>query len=656
MAKSKSIWAGTVAVAALTLGGVAVWNLAGPAFAAADAPSAVKRVDNFRLASADLQSYELYRMKDAPAVVILTQQNGCGAAQASAAMLQGLKAQYKDKGVEFLMLNSSLTDTREAIAAEGAKIAGDIPILRDTNQLVGENLGVKVSGEAIVLDPKTWQVVYRGALDAKTGAQVLDSMLAGGVTKVAAKAAKGCKIDFPQRTKSADFAKISYSKEIAPIIEEKCVACHQEGSIGPMQLTAYERVKAFAPMIREVVRTDRMPPFQTEPSIGHFNNDKRLTPEQAKTLVHWIEAGAPRGEGVDTLAQVRHVAPEWPLGKPDLVLDVPAYTVPASGVVNYQFPWTANPLTEGRWVRASTIKPGTRQVVHHILTGYMKDTPKEATGRMGGWGASLGTYAVGGESEINPNNIGVFMPAGGAVGFQNHYTPYGKESVDKSQIALYFYPKDKVPDQMMHQVVLAQSNIEIPPGAERHKEVAYVTFPKDAVLYTVFFHAHYRGASAQLEMITPDGARKTIAALPKYDFNWQRNYDFAEPIKVPAGAKMVTTYTYDNSTRNPANPDPKKTITWGPQSWEEMHYTQLRYTWVGETSAKPNDYDKALAASRSLGILDTNINGVVEKSELRGMMGKNMLARFAQLDTNGDGKLDPKELTPVASLITARED
>src|SRR4029079_11858509 len=128
--------------------------------------------------------------------------------------------------------------------------------------------------------------------------------------------------------------------------------------------------------------------------------------------------------------------------------------------------------------------------------------------------------------------------------------------------------------------------------------------PKEATLYTVFFHAHYRGASAELEMITPDGARKVLAALPKYDFNWQPNYDSAEPVKIPAGAKLVTTYTYDNSKRNPANPDPKRTVPWGDQSFDEMLYTALRYRWVDETSSKPVNYDQALNASRMFGMLD----------------------------------------------------
>src|SRR5690606_5164188 len=165
---------------------------------------------------------------------------------------------------------------------------------------------------------------------------------------------KGAVIDFPGRSAKAkaEFAQISYSDTIAPLLEEKCVACHQQGGIAPFAFDSYEKVKGFSPMMREAVRTDRMPPFDADPHIGTFKDDKSLSSDEIKTLVRWIEAGAPRGSGPDRLAEVKHVAPDWPLGEPDLIVDIPAYTVPAGGVVDYQYPTTPNPLKEGRWLKA----------------------------------------------------------------------------------------------------------------------------------------------------------------------------------------------------------------------------------------------------------------------------------------------------------------
>jgi hypothetical protein len=655
MTRSKILMTGTAVVALLGIAAVGAWSVVGQAAAAPDVQPAVAKLDDFRLATADLDSYDLYRMKDAAAVVLLTQQNGCGASQSAAEVLHQLKAKYGAKGVEFLMLNS--TNDRDSVVAEEKKLGGgDIPVLMDADQLVGEGLNVSQAGEAIVVNPKTMQVVYRGALDAGTGSKVLDGLIAGSPAYVAAKAVKGCPINFPNRAHKADYTKISYAKEIAPIIEDKCVACHQKGSIGPMELTSYEKVKGFAPMIRETIRTQRMPPWQAEPGIGHFLNDKSLSPEQIKTLVHWIEAGAPRGDGADPLAAVQHVAQEWPLGKPDLVLDLPAYTVPASGIVDYQHPWTANPLTEGRWIRASTIKPGSRQAVHHILTGYLDTVPQTSSVTEAMWGSSVGTYAVGAESDISPPDVGVYFPAGGAVGFQNHYTPYGKQDTDKSQIALYFYPKDKTPSMVMHNIAITQPNIQIAPNQERYKDSAYLTFPKDAILYSAFFHAHYRGSSAKMEVQYPDGTREILAALPRYDFNWQREYDFAQPVKLPAGSKLITTYTFDNSKRNPANPDSNRTVPWGEQSFDEMLYTQLRYRWTDETSKKLVSYDKLLGAGRLMGALDANLDNKIERAELRGPMGKALEGKFDALDTNHDGALDATELAAASTQAGHRGD
>ena len=184
----------------------------------------------------------------------------------------------------------------------------------------------------------------------------------------------GCLVDFPERAKLAT-SKVTYVKNIAPMFEDKCVSCHQKGGIGPMSLTSYEEIKPFSPMIREMIRTQRMPPWRADPTVGHFLGDRSLSSAQIKTLVHWVEAGSPRGTGADPLAAKNFTAPEWPLGKPDLVLDIPAYTIPATGVVDYQRPFVVNPLKEGKWLRASTIKVVNRQVVHHVLTGYLAEVP-----------------------------------------------------------------------------------------------------------------------------------------------------------------------------------------------------------------------------------------------------------------------------------------
>ena len=639
-----------------------VGKAAHKAIAAESAAAQPIRVDNFMLVDQDLAAHELYRLSDKPAIVLITQMNGCPISRSQAPAYKELQQQFAGKGVEFMMLNSAAQDAREAIQKEAKDAGYDMPILMDSNQLVGESLGVQRTAEVYVINPKTWQVIYHGPVDDRSdygggqkkvehryAADALDSLLAGKPVQTASLASKGCLIDFPAKAKPQQ---ISYAHDVAPILEKNCVSCHQKGSIGPFAMDNYAMVKGFAPMIREVIRTDRMPPYNADPHVNKFADNKNLSPTEIKTLVHWIEAGAPRGDGPDPLAAKVHVAAEWPLGKPDLVLDVPAYTIPATGVVDYQRPIVKNPLTEGKWLRASTVKVEQRQAVHHILTGYMKDVPADGKGNESRWGVSVGGYAVGAESEVMPASVGAYIPPGGAIGMQAHYTPFGKEVTDHSKIALYFYKAGETPKMVMHNSVVVDNSIVIPAGEARHKEIAYLEFPHDALLYAAFPHAHYRGYAADLWIRYPDGKEKLLLSLPRYDFNWQRDYTFAQPVKVPAGSKLVAHFIYDNSKENPANPDPTKTIVWGDQSWEEMFYTAVRYRWTDETSDHMlPQYDQDLNQNRMFGMLDDNLDGKIQKAELKGQMGQMILKYFDVLDKNHDGGLDKAEMLEAQKMM-----
>jgi len=634
--------------------------------ASATASAAAMKVDNFMLVDAQhLEAHELYRMADDKAIVLVSTGVGCPIARAMTPALKALRDKYRAQGVEVMLVDSNLQDTRESIAAEAKEYGIDIPILMDSNQLVGEALGVTRTAEVFVVNPKTWTVAYHGPLNDASdygvqkatthefASDALTAVLAGRPAPAATQASKGCLVDFPERGKK--HAEITYVKDVAPILEKRCVACHEEGGIGPFAMTNYAIVKGFSPMIREVIRTDRMPPYNADPHVGKFSDDKNLSPQEIKTLVHWVEEGAPRGEGKDPLGAVHHVAPEWPLGKPDLVLNVPAYKIPASGVVDYQHPYVVNPLTEGKWLKASTVKVEQRQGVHHILTGYMKDVPGPGQQAFENkWGVSVGGYAVGAESEIAPKNVGSYIPPGGAIGFQTHYTPFGKEVTDHSQIALYFYKPNEKPAMVMHNSVIVNNAIVIPPNDGHHQEIGYIEFPHDALLYSAFPHAHYRGASSDLWIRYPDGKEKLLLSLPRYDFSWQRSYAFAEPIKVPAGSKLIAHFIYDNSKRNPNNPDPNKTVVWGDQSWEEMFYTAIRYRWMDETSDHLNNYDEALNQDRLLGMLDANIDGKIEKAELKGQIGDQIGKYWDVLDKDHDGSIDKTELVAMQKMMGGR--
>jgi len=315
------------------------------------------RVDNFRLLDQNGASHELYYLSDAKSVVIMVHGNGCPIVRNTVPALKEIRDRYRDKGVEFLLINSNLQDGRDAVAKEAAEFGIDFPILVDETQLIGESLGVMRTADVFVIDPKTWKLLYRGPVDDRLayGAQrpaaskhyltdALDALLAGKPVAVAQTDALGCIVNFPERERREAHAKISYTERIAPLLADRCASCHRDGGVAPWSMNNYDKVRGFAPMIREAIRTRRMPPWHADPHYGSFVGDRSISNEDAKTLVHWIEAGAPRGKGPDPLARLDTKWSEWTLGKPDLIVEVPAYDVPASGVVSYQYPLARNPL------------------------------------------------------------------------------------------------------------------------------------------------------------------------------------------------------------------------------------------------------------------------------------------------------------------------
>ena len=395
-------------------------------------------------------------------------------------------------------------------------------------------------------------------------------------------------------------------------------------------------------MIREVVRTKRMPPWHADPHVGVFKDDKSLSVEEKQTLVHWIEAGAPRGEGPDPLADVQIAQVEWPLGEPDLILDIPEYKIPASGVVEYKFPRLENPLDVGVWVRAATVLPGDREVVHHILAGSIDAGTSKQKRDSGVFDNYLIGYAPGNESNIFPKETGVYIAPGGEFTFQLHYTPVGRETVDRSKIGLYFH-KEK-PQNFYRQDVVINPMINIPANTARHQEVSYYEFDRPAEIHDLVPHSHYRGVASKFEIVHADGRKETILSVPNYDFNWQRTYEFVEPKRVEAGARLVHTTWYDNSANNPGNPDPNKNVPWGLQSWDEMLYGAFSYTYVNETTEAPL-HNKALAqTTQMIGFMDKDLDGKLSWAEMPGYLQKRIGDNFKQADANSDGGLSIKEM------------
>ena len=596
------------------------------------------QVENFVLLDHLGDAHELYYHRNAPAVVLMVHNNQCAASQPDMAKFEALQSRHTES--IFFFINSTLQDQRADIANSARHNEIKTPILDDETQIIGEALDLTQSGEVLVIDPKTWTINYRGAVTGLGAA--LEATLADLPIPAAQPTSAGCPIAFPHQNEGAQ---VSYSEDVAPLLQSKCVVCHTEGGLGPWAMSDYNMVRGFAPMIREVLRTKRMPPWHADPHIGVWKNDASLSASELQTLVHWIEAGAQRGDGPDPLLQAHSVALQWPLGQPDLIVDIPAYTVPASGVVDYQFPTVKNPLDTGVWIKGATVVPGDREVVHHILAGTL-DADTTQLNRDGGiFDNYLIGYAPGNESHTFPQGTGVYVEPGGEFLFQLHYTSVGRETEDRSKIGLYFHKQ--TPDNFYRQDVVVNPMIKVPAHEARHAEVAYYEFNKDAILHDLLPHAHYRGVASKFELRRPDGSKETLLSVPNYDFNWQRTYEFVEPKKIVAGSRLVHTTWYDNSAANPANPDAAREVPWGLQSWDEMLYGAFSYTYVDETTEAPI-HDRMLArTTQFVGFLDQNIDGKLSWRELPRRVKKQLVQGFKAVDTNGDGGLDIAEMHKI---------
>jgi hypothetical protein len=408
----------------------------------------------------------------------------------------------------------------------------------------------------------------------------LHEFLAGKPVSQPRTAARGCVIHFEAAARWKD-RDVSYAQDIVPILEKKCVSCHRPGQIGPWAMTSYRKVKSMASMIEEVLLARRMPPWDADRDVARHLNDCALEIAEAQTLLHWIEQGAPRGEGEDGLEKLKHEpVPDWPLGAPDIVLKLPRpEQIPATGVLDYRHIEVAANNPEEGWVGAMWVKPGNLKVVHHVIARVKNGGRKDHTGEREmyvGW-------APGTTQGWLPKGTGKHLPKQALFDLEMHYTTCGTEETDQTEIGLYLL-KEK-PASRFESVPVVNAGFEIPPGAANYEVSAMYGFTRNATLYSVTPHMHLRGKWMKFELLLPNGKRRLLCSVPRYDFNWQRTYILSQPLQIPAGSWVLLTGGFDNSAKNPSNPNPKATVHWGEQSWDEMFLGWYNVAWEPESHA-----------------------------------------------------------------------
>jgi len=560
----------------------------GLALVAASA-TASDRVGDFSLLDQKGYFHQLSYYDDEKAVALLVMSNDSKATAKALPAFAAAQKKYVGP-VRFFMIHPLGTQSRSSVQAVLDKYGPAIQVLMDDTQLISEGLGVKKVGEVLLVRPGTSDVVYHGPAGKHLDAAI-DAVLADKeVKKASAYLWGGEKVTYPAKVAQAKSG-ISYSKEIAPILAENCARCHREGGIAPFAMNSHLVIKGFAPMIREVVLTKRMPPGQIDPEIGHFKNTYTLSHEQQQKLIHWIEAGAQKDGDVDPLTQLKWPASKWAYGEPDLIVKVPPQQIPATGVLDYiRVVVPIKGLEGDRYVKASQYVAGDRTVLHHTLNALIPPGAKGTEGGFLGGGdpnaARITAYIPGAQPQHEPANTGGLLKKGSSLALQLHYTTNGKATTDASEIGLWFYPENEVPDERMTNqcaCIFTRGWIPIPPYAADHEMQQTITIKKDAHIYSMLPHMHFRGKRMRFYADYPDGRSEELLNIAKYNYNWQLDYELTEPKFVPAGTRIRAVAAFDNSTQNKANPDPAREVPWGQQSWDEMFFGSVTYKYVDQS-------------------------------------------------------------------------
>jgi mono/diheme cytochrome c family protein len=380
----------------------------------------------------------------------------------------------------------------------------------------------------------------------------------------------------------------TFNKDIAPMLYEHCASCHHPGEVAPFALLTYKDAKKHAADIVTATQTRYMPPWKAEPGHGEFIGDRRLSDAQLSLIKSWVEAGAPEGEAKDLPAQPRFTE-GWKLGQPDLVVKMPeAFTIPAEGRDVFRCFVIPLNLAEDKYVRAIEFRPSNRKVVHHALffldstgTGRKLDEADPGPGysRMGGIGftptGGLGGWSPGAFPPPLPDGYGRTLRKGSDLVIQTHFHPTGKIEQEQSSVGIYFTKTP--PPKLVRSFPIGSRRIDIPPGTSDYKVTASITTPLAVEITGIIPHAHLICKDMKVWATFPDGHRQDLIWIKDWDFNWQDQYMYKEPIHLPVGTKVDMEFTYDNSTANERNPsNPPKRVTFGEQTTNEMAFTFLQ--------------------------------------------------------------------------------
>jgi len=566
-----------------------------------------KKVSGLTLTDLHGKTQSLDELRGDKVLVVAFVGTECPLVKQYAPRLGTLAAEYESRGAKFVAVDANLQDSLTEIANFAKLHDLKIPVFKDIDNRVADALAATRTPEVFVIDAGG-VVRYAGRVDDqfgfKTGAGyakprlerrdlavALDEVLTGKTVSKPFIKPEGCLIG---RVKHQPHGDVTWSNQISRILQDRCQVCHRDGEVAPFAVEKYEEVVGWAEMIREVVDEGRMPPWYANPDHGKYANDARLTKEEKSLISAWVDNGCPEGDA-SQLPAPRQFAKGWRIGEPDQVIYIAdeAYPVPAEGTVEYKY-FTVDPgWKEDKWVQATESRPGNAAVVHHIICFIQ--SPGGEEGRMAG----LGGYAPGNPADIHPLGTATFVPANSKLVFQMHYTPNGTATTDRSCIGVKFADPQTV-KKKIHGDAVGNLSLNIPAGDANFEVKSKHKFRRDMLLLNMTPHMHLRGKDFRYVLDYPDGRSEVLLDVPRWDFNWQLRYEFAEPVLAPKGSVLRCIAHFDNSADNPANPDPTQVVHFGDQTWEEMMFgfyasidpnEDLTAKVAGDKGAKKSDDD-----------------------------------------------------------------
>jgi len=644
-------------------------------------------VPDFEFADLDGVTKKLHGDSKNELTVIAFTSTSCPISKKYLPTLVQIHRDVGSRGVRFILVNCVATDKPEEMKAAAGQFGSSIEYTSDRDSSFATHLGATSTTDVFLLD-HSHTVVYHGAIDDQYGfgysldaprhaylRDALEASLGQRAILISATAAPGCLLE--QKLVSKALSDVTYHNQISRLLQRHCVECHREGGVGPFKLDTYEDVVAHAPMIREVVDRGVMPPWfaaaDTSLSTSPWINDRSLSASEKELLFAWLNNKTPAGDPKQSPAP-RIFFDGWLIGKPDAVFEfAQPVKVKATGTMPYQNVLVETHLDQDHWVQAIEVRPGNPSVVHHVLVFVQgtdeEDGPRDdaADERGGYWGI----YVPGNSTLVYPDGYAKRIPKGAKLRFQMHYTPNGTATEDSTRIGLV-YAKEE-PKHEVRVAGVANLRFQFPPGANNHPVVGSIkNIPTDVEILAFLPHMHLRGKAARYELIS-DGQTRTMLDIPRYDFNWQLLYRYAQPVSVRAGSTLQFTAWYDNSSNNPANPDPNKEVRWGPQTFDEMHLGYVEYIVPG---AKPGDPNPLNPRNRLRGAirnalggggsdrpnvgdvlfrqLDTDGDGSVTRDEVKAKYTNNPAASttiFDRLDTDKSGSLSREELRKLSEII-----